>query len=156
MKFIVFFGLVAFIASCYAACDCAASDQTCLDKCVTSANSCVVKCQKNNAGEACEQACFVANWPSMTTGQKDMLALKTSMNSMSGTSAATATPVSIMTASMPASLRMTASVARPSAGATSTPKPTVNNNSVNSTVNTVSFSWTIFIVIATAIIFYLL
>lgn len=82
MKFIVFFGLVAFIASCYAACDCAASDQTCLDKCgkdtchilvvlrvnffffnlVTSANSCVVKCQKNNAGEACEQACFVANW----------------------------------------------------------------------------------------------
>lgn len=37
----------------------------------------------------------------MTTGQKDMLALKTSMNSMSGTSAATATPVSIMTASMP-------------------------------------------------------
>lgn len=33
MKFIVFFGLVAFIASCYAACDCAASDQTCLDKC---------------------------------------------------------------------------------------------------------------------------
>lgn len=37
----------------------------------------------------------------MTTGQKDMLASKTSMNSMSATSAATATPVSIMTASIP-------------------------------------------------------
>ncbi|KAG1150709.1 hypothetical protein G6F37_004173 [Rhizopus arrhizus] len=156
MKFIIFFGLVAFIASCYAACDCAASDQSCLDKCVTSANSCVVKCQKNNSGEACEQACFVANWPSMTTGQKDMLASKTSMNSMSATSAATATPVSIMTASIPASLRTTASVARPSAGATSTPKPTVNNNSVSSAANAVSFSWITFTVVATVISFYLL
>ncbi|CEG82301.1 hypothetical protein RMATCC62417_16387 [Rhizopus microsporus] len=64
MKFTIYIllALVSLIASTLAACDCDAADQPCLDKCVTTANGCVVQCQKQNAGDACEQACFAAHW----------------------------------------------------------------------------------------------
>lgn len=34
----------------------------CMYGLVTAANGCVVQCQKENAGDACEQACFAAHW----------------------------------------------------------------------------------------------
>ncbi|KAG1439639.1 hypothetical protein G6F56_012228 [Rhizopus delemar] len=146
MKFILFFGLLALIASCYAACDCSAADQPCLDKCVTSANSCVVKCQKESAGESCEQACFAANWPSMTS---ENYAKSTTQVIMTHTMA---TPTSSKVAIASASARVTASVARPSPSPSL--RPTVNNNSTSDADILSSFGWASLLM--TSIFFYFL
>ncbi|KAI8967764.1 hypothetical protein BDF20DRAFT_917367 [Mycotypha africana] len=74
MKFssLVVFGLGVFVASCAAACDCKASDQSCLDQCVIAANECIVGCR--DQGVDCHEACIANNWPAMHAMPKDVLA----------------------------------------------------------------------------------
>ncbi|KAI9257599.1 hypothetical protein BY458DRAFT_296853 [Sporodiniella umbellata] len=58
--------VIVFISSCYAACHCPASNQTCTDSCVTTANACVAQCRENRMDSFCEQSCLLNNWPSVT------------------------------------------------------------------------------------------
>ncbi|KAI8059629.1 hypothetical protein BC940DRAFT_371718 [Gongronella butleri] len=53
--------LVGLVAHCYAACECDARDQPCIDSCVTEANSCVTGCKGDTA---CYESCIDDNWPS--------------------------------------------------------------------------------------------
>ncbi|KAL0085858.1 hypothetical protein J3Q64DRAFT_1848509 [Phycomyces blakesleeanus] len=63
----VLLSLALSAASCSAVCNCLATDQTCLNKCVTDGNNCVTACKENTV---CYQNCIGNNWPSagITTG----------------------------------------------------------------------------------------
>ncbi|KAL0138495.1 hypothetical protein V8B55DRAFT_1588095 [Mucor lusitanicus] len=105
MKFssAIFLGLGLFVASCSAACNCKATDQACLDKCVIAANSCIVKCE--NQGDSCQEACITSNWPSaMPKEQKDVLADPSNSTSSAADAATTTGATMSATASMSVSV----------------------------------------------------
>ncbi|KAL7308803.1 hypothetical protein PS15m_010950 [Mucor circinelloides] len=49
-----------YIAGCYAHCDCDATDNACISKCVVEANSCVTSCRGNIE---CYESCIDDKWP---------------------------------------------------------------------------------------------
>ncbi|KAI8338137.1 hypothetical protein BC941DRAFT_470133 [Chlamydoabsidia padenii] len=104
MKFL-FATSVLFLSmalSISAACDCDPTDQTCIDKCVTEANSCVTSCKGETT---CYEKCIDNDWPSgdmfKKQGMSSSLASSTPSASVSqaSPSAGTSHSVAVNTAS---------------------------------------------------------
>ncbi|SAL99725.1 hypothetical protein [Absidia glauca] len=91
MKFLFATSVCVFVLSMAmatsAACDCEATDQTCIDKCVTEANSCVTSCK----GETnCYEKCIDNDWPSGEMFNKQ--GMSSSMPAQSATPSASLDP----------------------------------------------------------------
>ncbi|CEP10007.1 hypothetical protein [Parasitella parasitica] len=161
MKFssVIVLGLGFLVASCSAACNCKATDQACLDKCVIAANSCIVKCE--NQGNACQEACITSNWPSaMPKAHKDVLASSSdatatgTATSMSGTMSATAS-LSASVSTYPSTLsggstimvtstissKPTSSLAGGKATGSSVPKSNIDNTNASAANKQAVLGW---------------
>ncbi|KAI8384497.1 uncharacterized protein BYT42DRAFT_643300 [Radiomyces spectabilis] len=132
MKFCtVLIALAFFVASCWAACNCDASDYKCVSQCVVEANACVSDCKGDTV---CYENCIDNKWPTPAKVQKEML----------GPTSAASSATSMATNSNAAS----SSFSSASASSSSSVKPSNAHGNAGSSLSSTS-GMTFFIALVT-------